>query len=117
MKLSQAQVEEFRDQGVLIVKDVLNDSDFAPVEAELTEFISRRAIELKAAGKIKELHENAPFDTRIALLFAQCEEIVGGIDIMPSVRALTSSSRRTRSSRSASSAGLRPFRRRGGFSG
>ncbi len=82
MKLSQAQVEEFRDQGVLIVKDVLNDSDFAPVEAELTEFISRRAIELKAAGKIKELHENAPFDTRIALLFAQCEEIVGGIDIM-----------------------------------
>ena len=45
MKLSRKQVEEFHDQGVLIVKDVLTEADFAPVQAEINEFISRRANE------------------------------------------------------------------------
>lgn len=82
MKLSRKQVEEFHDQGVLIVKDVLTEADFAPVQAEINEFITRRANELKAAGKISNLHEDAPFEKRIALIYAQCDEIMKGLDIM-----------------------------------
>lgn len=82
MKLNAAQVGEFWDQGVLILKDVFSDADFAPVTAELSDFISRSALQLKAEGKIHDLHEDAPFDQRIGLLFAQCDEITNGIDIM-----------------------------------
>jgi phytanoyl-CoA hydroxylase len=82
MKLSAKQVEEFWDQGVLILKNVFSDQDFAPVIAELNAYIARRALELKAEGKITNLHEDAPFNQRIGLLFAQCAEVVNGIDIM-----------------------------------
>nr|MBA2480855.1 phytanoyl-CoA dioxygenase family protein [Planctomycetota bacterium] len=40
------------------------------------------ARELLAAGKITDLAEDAPFDRRVARLFAQCPEIVEGMDIM-----------------------------------
>lgn len=82
MKLSSSQVQEFRETGVLIVKNLLTAADLAPVEAELSEFVDRRAHALKAEGKIAELHKNAPFDQRIGLIYAQCEDIVQGLDIM-----------------------------------
>ena len=82
MKLTAAQVQEFRNNRVLIAPNMLTENDFAAVTAEVEEFISRRARELKAEGKIKDLHEGAPFDQRIALIFAQCDEIMQGIDIM-----------------------------------
>ena len=82
MKLTPAQVQEFRDNRILIAPNMLTEHDFAPVTAEIEAFISRRALELKAAGKINDLHEDAPFDKRIALIFAQCDEIMGGMDIM-----------------------------------
>lgn len=82
MKLTNEQVNEFRDQGVLIAKNMLTEADFALVEAELKEFITRRARELKAEGKIADLHEDAPFDKRIGLIYGQCDEIMQGLDIM-----------------------------------
>ena len=82
MKLTASQVQEFRNNGVLIAKDMLTEDDFAPMQAEVAAFVDKRARELKAAGKISELHEDAPFDQRIGLLFAQCQEIMQGLDIM-----------------------------------
>lgn len=82
MFLSASQVREFKDNGVLIAKNVLTEADFAAVEAETAAYVDRRARELQAAGKLKDLHENAPFDKRIGLLFEQCPEIEHGIDIM-----------------------------------
>ena len=37
---------------------------------------------LEAEGKIDDLHEGAPFETRYGLLFNQCPEIGQGMDIM-----------------------------------
>lgn len=82
MPLSASQIQEFRENGVLIARNVLTDADFAGVEAETTAYIDRRARELQAQGKIKDLHEGAPFDRRIGLLYEQCPEIEKGIDIM-----------------------------------
>jgi phytanoyl-CoA hydroxylase len=82
MQLSRAQVQQFRDEGILIVPDVFDDADFAPVESAVSRFLDRRARELAAEGKIADLAEGAPFDRRMAILFAQCPEIVQGMDIM-----------------------------------
>jgi phytanoyl-CoA hydroxylase len=82
MGLTQQQVNTFREDGVLVAKNVLTDADFAPLIRELEDFIERRANELKAAGKIKDLAAGQPFEKRIATLFAQDESIVTGIDIM-----------------------------------
>ncbi len=82
MRLSATQIAQFHDQGILIVPGVFDDADFAPVEAAVAAFIDRRAAELHAAGKITDLAPDLPFDRRIARLFAQCPEIVQGMDIM-----------------------------------
>lgn len=82
MRLSTRQVNAFRDQGVLIAPGIVTEEDFRPVVDEINAFIDRRARELQAQGKLRDLHADAPFDTRIARLYEQCAEIVSGIDIM-----------------------------------
>ena len=81
MALTEAQLEEFHDRGVLVVEDVLTDADLDPVIDTMSDHIDHRARELRKEGKIDELHEDAPFLTRYARLFAQSTEIGRGMDI------------------------------------
>jgi phytanoyl-CoA hydroxylase len=82
MSLSEQQIAEFRTEGVLVAEDVLTAADLEPVIAEYAEWVDCRARELAAEGKIKELYADAPFDRRLALLYAQSSEITNGLDIM-----------------------------------
>jgi phytanoyl-CoA hydroxylase len=82
MKLSAAQIHEFHENGVLIVKDVLTDADLNPIISEIEDFVDRRARELKAEGLIQDLGEGQPFEQRIATIFGQNESIMKGLDIM-----------------------------------
>lgn len=82
MKLSQAQIDQFRRDGFLVVENILSDADLNPMIGELSEWIDARAKQLHAEGKIKDLHADAPFERRYALLQAQCQEFDSGIDIM-----------------------------------
>ena len=82
MQLTTEQLEEFHTRGVLIAKNALTDEDLQPVINEISEFIDHRAHELKAEGKIEDLCENEPFETRYGRLFAQSREIGNGLDIM-----------------------------------
>lgn len=82
MKLTEEQIETFRTDGFLIAEGALRDADLQPVIDELSAFIDKRARALKAEGKIEDLHEDAPFETRYGLLFKQCQEIGQGMDIM-----------------------------------
>lgn len=84
MKLTDEQIEEFKTNGVLIVKSALYESELDPVIDELKAWVDRRACELHAAGKIQNLYPNAPFDTRFELLFKQCKAIGEGLDIRTS---------------------------------
>jgi hypothetical protein len=81
-KLSDAQVRAFREEGVLVAEDVLDEADLAPVIAEYEAWIDRRARQLQAAGEIADIHEGASFDRRFALLYAQSPDIGRGMDIM-----------------------------------
>jgi ectoine hydroxylase-related dioxygenase (phytanoyl-CoA dioxygenase family) len=82
MSLTEKQVAEFRENGVLVVEDVLTEADLAPVIDEYAQWIDRRACELAAVGKISDMCEDAPFERRIGLLYAQSPEITSGLDIM-----------------------------------
>ena len=81
--LSEAQVASFRDEGVLVAKGLVSESDLQPVRDEIAEWIDRRAAELHAAGKIRDLHRDAPFTKRFGLLMAQSGEIQSGFDVVP----------------------------------
>ncbi len=80
--LTAEQIRTFREEGVLVAEGVLTDADLAPVIAEYSEWIDRRADALAAEGKITELHSDAPFAQRTALLYAQTPEITKNMDIM-----------------------------------
>jgi phytanoyl-CoA hydroxylase len=82
MKLSDAQVQQFRTQGVLVVENVVSDAELAPVIAEYEAWVENRAQALHAEGKIANLHSDAPFDKRFARLYEQSTEIEKSMDVM-----------------------------------
>ena len=84
MKLTDEQIEEFKTNGVLIVKNVLPEFELNPLIDELDAWVDRRACELHAMGKIQNLYPDASFDTRFGLLFKQCKDIGEGLDISTS---------------------------------
>ena len=82
MQLTVEQIEEFNTRGALIARGALAHADQQPLIDELSQWIDDRARALEAEGKIDDLHEDAPFETRYGLLFKQCPEIGQGMDIM-----------------------------------
>lgn len=81
MQLSAAQIEQFEKNGFLIVENALDDADIGPVIAEYEGHIDRRAHELLAEGKITQLHEEAPFGKRLALICDESMDIYPEMDI------------------------------------
>jgi ectoine hydroxylase-related dioxygenase (phytanoyl-CoA dioxygenase family) len=81
MRLTDEQKRAFEDEGVLVVEGVLTPEDLAPLKAEYTEWIDRHARQLAATGRIANLHEDAAFEKRLALLYAQSPQITHGMDV------------------------------------
>jgi phytanoyl-CoA hydroxylase len=69
-KLSEAQREFYHQEGYLVLPQFLNDEDLAPARQAMAEKVEEIALELFAAGRITEKYEEAPFENRLALLFA-----------------------------------------------
>lgn len=82
MALTDEQVRRFREDGVLVAEDVLTDADLAPVIAEYTAWVDRRARALAAAGQLADVRAGEPFERRFGQLYAQCPAIGDGMDIM-----------------------------------
>jgi len=82
MPLTDPQIRAFHEEGVLVAEGVLTEGDLEPVIAAYEGWIDRRARELQVAGTIADRHEEAPFDRRFALLYAQSPEIERGLDLM-----------------------------------
>ena len=79
--LTDGQQTMFHSDGFLLLRNALDDGDLDPVIAEYTAHVDRRANELLAEGKISDLHADAPFEKRLALINAQCSEIYPELDI------------------------------------
>ena len=82
MPLTEQEVLQFREEGVLVAEGILAAADLAPVIAEYERLIDERAAALSASGQITDCFVDAPFDVRAALLYQQSPEILSGIDIM-----------------------------------
>lgn len=80
MPLSQQQIDSFHRDGFVKVR-VFEPAELQPVKDELARVIDERAAELHAAGKLKRLYADEPFETRMGLLMADCPEINDGFDI------------------------------------
>jgi ectoine hydroxylase-related dioxygenase (phytanoyl-CoA dioxygenase family) len=82
MKLTEDQISFFNREGYLVAENIVTDSDLAPVIAEYEAWIEARANDLHSRGEISDLHADAPFEKRLALLSAQNAKFADGIDIM-----------------------------------
>ena len=82
MGLTETQIEQFNEDGYLLLRQVLEDSDLDPIIEEYEDHIDRRARELLAEGKISDLHESASFNRRLALICEENQEMYPELDIM-----------------------------------
>ena len=81
MQLTSPQVEQFREEGYLVVENALDAGDLDPVIEEYREWIDRRARELHAAGSLSQLYSEEPFERRLASITAENGEIYDDVDI------------------------------------
>jgi phytanoyl-CoA hydroxylase len=81
MGLSKEQLEQFATDGYVIVENALEDADIDPVIEEYSAHIDRRAHELLEEGKISSLHEEEPFEQRLASICKENGEIYPELDI------------------------------------
>ena len=81
MALTPEQRDTFREQGVVVVPDLLDESDFGPLEQELCDWIDTRSRALREQGHLEHLHEGEPFATRYLHLFEQSPLIGAGLDV------------------------------------
>jgi phytanoyl-CoA hydroxylase len=67
--LSPGQVQEYDEQGYLVLPGLLGEQDLAPVRAAMMQKVDEIANQLLAAGLIGDPLIEAPFETRLAKLF------------------------------------------------
>ncbi|GAB5561182.1 MAG: phytanoyl-CoA dioxygenase family protein [Synoicihabitans sp.] len=72
--LAPSQVEKFHTEGYLIVEDVFDPADLEPLRASLHAAITAKSAELKAQGKLQDMHEELGFDQRLAAIYRDSRE-------------------------------------------
>ena len=65
-------VEKFTEEGYLVVEDVLQSEDLAPLIAVISEVVDARADELYNAGIISDVFEDMPFERRWYAILQKC---------------------------------------------
>ena len=71
MTLTKAQLEQFSEEGYVVIERALTDADLHPVIHDYEQVIDRLARELYAEGRIRQLYLDEPFETRLARI---CDE-------------------------------------------
>ena len=82
MKLNRIQLQQFEQNGFLIVEQALTARDLDPVIEEYEVYIDQRAHELLSEGKISQLYDDQPFERRLARICRENKEIYPELDIM-----------------------------------
>lgn len=77
--LTFSQLQQYKEEGFVMVPDVFDSADIQPLRDELTEVIHAKALELCAEGKLCSLYENEPFERRLTRIFRDAPEIIGAI--------------------------------------
>lgn len=67
--MKPAQVEQYNEEGYVILDGLLEDDEMAPVRAAFTQKVDQIAADLIGAGLIDDPLVDEPFETRLARLF------------------------------------------------
>ncbi len=65
-------LEQFREQGYLVVKSALSEADLAPLIAVISESVANRVAELHNEGVISDRYEEMPFERRWSAVLKAC---------------------------------------------
>ncbi len=82
MRLTESEVSFFHENGYLLLENVLDENDLAPVIDEYTEIITGCAERLYKEGKTTSTYTNKPFTERLLHLAIEAPEVTGDLDIM-----------------------------------
>ncbi|MCC6424952.1 MAG: phytanoyl-CoA dioxygenase family protein [Phycisphaerales bacterium] len=63
-------IQQFEDQGYVILKDVVDLQTVSAVRQELSAIVDQIALGLRAMDHVQELYESEPFETRLIKLFS-----------------------------------------------
>ena len=74
--LSPFDLERLETEGWVLAKGVIPLRYITALQDEISGVVDRKARELAAEGKVAELHADAGFLTRAALIYEQCPEIM-----------------------------------------
>ena len=64
--------EKFREQGYLVVKSALSETDLAPLIAVISEAVDNRVAELYKEGAISDRYKEMPFERRWSAVLKAC---------------------------------------------
>jgi len=73
-RLTEAQIAHFEEEGYLVVPDLFTPEELQPLRDEIAAIVDRTAKELHAEGKLSDLYEKEPFETRLTRLLAEVPE-------------------------------------------
>jgi phytanoyl-CoA hydroxylase len=68
MPLTPEQIDQYRQNGFLIVEGVLKDDDFKNIEHDYDVLINQKAQQLLETGLIESTHADKPFSHRLAAI-------------------------------------------------
>ena len=67
-KLTQSDLEAYRHQGYLLLREGFQQEDLLPIRALISELIEEHAQKLYRAGKLSTLYETESFERRLDLV-------------------------------------------------
>ena len=83
IEINSAQISFFKEEGYLLLEDVLFPEVFQPLIREVEQIIDQKARQAQAAGQLEELFADEPFERRLARICAALED---PSDILPQVQ-------------------------------
>ena len=89
MKVTQENIEQFEEEGYVVFRGALTQDDLRPAIEGYEDVVEEIAQRRYSEGKIKSLHENESFGTRLARIEDESSEEfnqLGSIDIGPTRR-------------------------------
>ena len=95
--LDKNEKEFFFEKGYLVMENILDEADLQPVIEEINDEIDIRARKLQESGKLSNLHEDKPFETRLAGISQETAKLAvsiwGGILHGPAIFHLITNSK------------------------
>lgn len=73
--LTKAQVDQFHEEGYLIVRNLFDAEDLEPVIQEYADLLDRLAEELYESGEISSRYEDLPFGNRLTKIYAESGQV------------------------------------------